>query len=291
VDVAAIRSQIPDGIRAQFGEPRGVEHLGGLSGAAVLRLNFGTCTAILKQGAPAVELHVYGRLGELFRAHHVHMPRLLASGDAGGSPWLLIEDVPEPLSPERWLADAQVVAMLRRLHHIELDPALIPPDRYRPRWDDDMTAAARSLFPGEDGVNLRAHLDRLRDRAQPLFEGKALLSGDPNPRNWAVRPNGDPVLFDWERLTLGSPALDLAITVPGFSSRADFERLALTYWGAAPATLLAARADDLVAAKAWSVVEFLSGLVSERSAIPDEMARLLVDFPDWVRGLTASMRE
>src|SRR5690606_26593513 len=94
VDVAAIRSQIPDGIRAQFGEPRGVEHLGGLSGAAVLRLNFGTCTAILKQGAPAVELHVYGRLDELFRAHNVHMPRLLASGDAGGSPWLLIEDVP-----------------------------------------------------------------------------------------------------------------------------------------------------------------------------------------------------
>lgn len=268
---------------ARFGEPCAVGRLGGLSGAPVLRLQFPTSSAILKVNASTVERHVYQRLSGLFEAHGVRIPRLLAAGDDGGTPWLLIEDVPEPLPDTNRLADRQLLGILRRLHCIALDPALLPKDRYRPRWDAEMTDAALSFFPTETRAELRERLARHRERVQPLFGEDRLLSGDPNPRNWAVRPSGELVLFDWERLTLGSPILDVAITVPGLGSRADFERTALAYWGALPAAELTARVDDLVSAKAWTVVEFLAELARRQGAVPPELAGLLEVVPEWLR--------
>jgi aminoglycoside phosphotransferase (APT) family kinase protein len=80
-----------------------------------------------------------------------------------------------------------------------------------------------------------------------------LISGDPNPMNWGILENGEPVMFDWDRFGLGTPALDLAITVPRLGSRGDYEKVAATYCGKPDDKL----AREIALAKVWTIVDIL----------------------------------
>jgi len=232
--------------RAVVGEPRRGENLGGLSGRRVVALHGDGATVVVKGPAPAAEVAVMRDLAPGLARLGVRTPRLHAVVEAEG-PWLLMEHLPDPLPQERWGADPEVLAVLRRLHAAPVEPVLALPGRYRPRWDRDLTDAATRALALDGATSDR--LDRLASRSAALFEPRGVVSGDPNPRNWRLAPDGAPVLLDLERVTVASPAVDLAILLPGLPDRRAAEAVVAGYGAAAP------RVEDVLLAKAWTVVE------------------------------------
>lgn len=228
-----------------------------MSGGAVTRLRFTDTSVIVKRASRPVETHVYTALSETFESHDITTPRLLWAEDA----WLVIEDIPHPLPRERWDADVELLAMLRRLHSLPLDQSQMPPGAYVPAWPEGLSESALALLPGQERADLEPLLERARQDTLPLFDPACPISGDPNPLNWGLRDDGALVLYDWERFTLGTPAIDLAITVPGLGDEAAFRRVAATYLksGAAPGEV-DGLARSILLAKIWSVVEFLGGV-------------------------------
>lgn len=98
------------------------------------------------------------------------------------------------------------------------------------------------------------------------------------------------MLYDWERFGRGTPALDLAISIPGLGDNASYARLAQSYaeeWREAIGTRPSPFRElsrDIGIAKVWSVVEFLSLHASDAANIPDQMIDRLVGIvPQWVR--------
>ena len=254
-----------------------------MSGGSVVRLRGSGRSVVLKHSRGGVESFVYTVARDRLNAAGIGLPRLYAAESDGDWHWLLLEDIPRPLPRERWLADAGVVGMLRRLH--ALDPAALLPDgRYRPAWPREMTAQALSLLPAESQNDLDALLEVVRERATPLFESRVPISGDPNRANWGLRDDGTLVLFDWERFTLGTAALDLAITVPGMGDAADYRAVAECYAGGAAA---AALAGEIAVAKVWSVVEFLAGCARGDTEPAFDLRPLLDAFPGWLRAVAS----
>ena len=80
-----------------------------------------------------------------------------------------------------------------------------------------------------------------------------MISGDPNPTNWSVREDGTVVLFDWERVGYGTPALDLAITVPGLGTPDDYRRVVEGYLRAGPSPELTAPQEGPVERLAYDI--------------------------------------
>ncbi|HUG14684.1 MAG TPA: aminoglycoside phosphotransferase family protein [Thermomicrobiales bacterium] len=252
---AAVR----DAARTVTGPPVEVARLGGMGGGAVWRVRSEGATVVVKRGRRSVEAHVYTTLAETFEAHGIAIPRLHLSEGS----WLVIEDIPRPLPRERWEADGELLATLRRLHSLPLDRSALPPDAFVPAWPESMSLATLSLCPEPERIDLAPLLQRARQEARPLFEPVCPISGDPNPLNWGLRDDGRLVLFDWERFTLGAPAIDLAITVPGLGAGAAYRRVATTYLGSgASPEEIDGLARSIRLAKVWSVVEFLHGVVS-----------------------------
>lgn len=252
-----------------------------MGGGAVLRLRGGGRSVILKRSRGGVEPFVYTVARERLDAAGIELPRLYAAADDDGWRWLLLEDIPHPLPRERWLADGEVVGMLRRLHALDL-AGLLPEGRYRPGWPREMTAQALSLLPAAGRDDLDALLGVARERATPLFEPRVPISGDPNPANWGLRHDGTLVLFDWERFTLGTAALDLAITVPGMGNAADYRAVAECYADDADVFALAA---EIAVAKVWSVVEFLAGCARGDTEPAFDLRPLLDAFPGWLHAV------
>lgn len=257
-------------------EPR-VARLGGLSGSVVLRASGTAGSVVVKRPGSAAEPWVYQQLAPRLREQDIALPQLHAALAAGGATWLLLEDVPHPLPRERWLADPAQLALLARLH--ATPPALLDgmPGRYLPGWDDALTDGALALLSDDSG--LVARLAVLQQEAAPLFLPRAVVSGDPNPANWGLRADGSLVLFDWERLTLAHPALDLAIALPGLPSRAD-AALAVARYAAITGTAVSTR--DLLVAKAWTCVELLAGIATSGEPHPPVVDWLVEAFPRWL---------
>ena len=69
----------------------------------------------------------------------------------------------------------------------------------------------------------------MEQASQHLFRPVCAISGDPNPVNWGLRDDGTLALFDWERFGRCSPALDLAITVPGLGDETAYRAVATSY--------------------------------------------------------------
>jgi hypothetical protein len=251
---------------ARFGRPRKVEPLVGQSQHSGWLVRFEKESRVIKlaRGGSEPEFYreVVPRSPELARL----APSLDASVDAGGVTWLVLEWIPKPLPRERWLADPNVIAALRELHELRLDLPMMT--WFVPAWTEEMSQAFLRWAPECDA----AILERVRERAQTLFEPRVWISGDPNPTNWGVRPNGSLALFDWERFGRGTAALDLAITIPGLGTREDFQRVAKEYGGESPA--------QVAWAKAWSLVEFVAQDVARES-----LTRLRPLVSDWIRTL------
>lgn len=249
-------------VEHHFGQTTAIEPLGGMSGGEVARLCFARASAIVKRSRSPVETHVYTTLSTTLEGHGISLPRLRWSGQDGDDFWLVMEDIPNPLPRERWEADAEALGMLRRLHALPLDRSWMPPGAFVPSWLEGLTEAALDLFPERERAGLEPLLERARRDALPLFEPSCPISGDPNPLNWGLRDDGSLVLYDWERFTLGTAPLDLAITVPGLGDEAAYERVAAVYLDGADRGAVEELAGSIRLAKMWSVVEFLAGVSS-----------------------------
>jgi thiamine kinase-like enzyme len=244
----------------------------GMSGRRVHRVRLESgATLIVKENVSVRESGFYRDFAPTLRAAGVITPRLEREIAVGGSRLLVLEDVSQALPRERWLADEAVIGTLARLHAFSSAPE--PQDLFRPAWTPEMNAHALTFLPSDTAGTLEA----LRLQAQALFKPRHLISGDPNPNNWGVPPDGTPVLFDWDRFGSGTAALDLAITVPGLGSSEDFALVAARYVGRPDATL----ARSIALAKLWSVLEF-SLAVKEHPEARTHLEFLSNSLPDWL---------
>lgn len=170
--------------------------------------------------------------------------------------------------------------MLRRLHTVPLQSVPNLAQYVRLRWTNDLAETLTVRLPHDLGQLL----EDLQQRHQYLFQPTCLISGDPNPTNWAVRMDGALVLFDWERFGAGTPALDLAITVPGLGDAAAYRRVATRYLEDQHVTAPSAEdalTHDIAVAKVWTVVEYLS---EGTGRYADEVFRAL---PSWLEEIRA----
>jgi aminoglycoside phosphotransferase (APT) family kinase protein len=253
---------------------------------------------IVKASAGSRESRFYHVAASALRDIGVRMPRMEFSAHVGDRSWLVLEDVPHPLPRDHWVADAEMLALLSRLHRSTFGRPLELPGMYAPEWTDGMTDAALSCFTDEVAGSLVPALAAVQRESRRLFEPWCSISGDPNPTNWGVCEDGSLVLYDWERFGAGAPALDLAITIPGLGYSAAYAAVATLYlqqWRRAETVpvpeLFATLPRDIGIAKAWSVVEFLS--LHARGGLPaaHEPVRWLVDqLPQWLCSLEWSAK-
>lgn len=246
---------------------------GGLTGRAVHRVKLENRSVVIKANVAPREAAFYRDFAPVLNVVGLRTPALEMCCESNGELWLVLEAIPEPLPDKRWLADPQVLETLRKLHEFRFDHA--PEFAFQPAWTQAMNTHALQFLP----KHLEEKLEDFRVLAQPLLEPRNLISGDPNPMNWGVLENGEPVLFDWDRFGLGTPALDLAITVPGLGSRAEYEKVATTYRGKTDAQL----ARGIALAKVWVIVDIL-GYVNE-ILIHERMQPFLESIPTWLEQL------
>jgi aminoglycoside phosphotransferase (APT) family kinase protein len=226
-----------------------IELLGGLSGRTVRAVHGEDASVVVKGPAPAPEVAVARGLRSTLGHHGVRTPTVFAVIETqGAGTWIVQEYLARPLPRERWGADAEVIGMLRALHAVPPGAVDGLPDQYRPSWDDVLTSAAAASLAADNATTDR--LQQLARRAWPLFVPRLVISADPNPLNWRIDDHDRPVLLDWERITVASPAIDLAIVLPGLPDRASVAAVRAVYGEGAPST------DEVLLAKAWSVVEF-----------------------------------
>jgi Phosphotransferase enzyme family len=263
------------------GLPRLVEPLAsGQSQAAVSRVHFASRSLILKYCERDAEYRFYTQIAPRLLAHGVGVPELCWSVTVGATCWLPLEDIPQPVPPARQLADPEMIAMLRRLHTLQLQPMPDLAQFVRPRWTDDLTQSIAAQLPHDLG-QLLAHL---QSRHQYLFQPTCPISGDPNPTNWGVRTDGKLALFDWDRFGAGTPAIDLAITIPNLGDTFAYHRVAACYFEAQAVEASSAvetRAHDIAIAKVWSVVHYLSEGTGRHTA------RVIQALPCWLEGIHA----
>ncbi|MDQ3493603.1 MAG: aminoglycoside phosphotransferase family protein [Chloroflexota bacterium] len=250
------------------------------------RVTLGSMTVVVKR-ARSAEMAFYKTVAPGVRAAGVGVPELLWSMDLGDASWIVLEDIPAPLPKERWLADPAVMVALRRLHRAELPPPPDPPGMFRPRWSDAMTDGALAALPARRRARLKPILRRLQQAAAGLFAPRVPISGDPNPTNWGLRADGTVVLYDWERSSRATAAIDLAITIPGFPAPDDYRRVAETYLGDGPdgaAGAVGELADRIAIAKVWNVVEHLSMITDGSLRASPRIQEVASSASDWLLG-------
>jgi fructosamine-3-kinase len=243
---------------------------GGLSGCTVYRVQLEDRNVIIKANVAPREAAFYQNFAPMLNAHGIRTPKLEAITESGDETWLVLEHIPAPLPDQRWLADPQVLETLRKLHEFNFDH--VPEIAFRPTWTQAMNAHVLQFLP----KHLEEKLEECRALAQPLLEPRNLISGDPHPWNWGILENGEPVLFDWDRFGFGTPALDLAITVPGFGSREEYAKVAATYRGKPDDEL----AREIALANVWRIVDIL-GMVE----VFELMRPFLGDIATWFEQL------
>lgn len=276
---------VSDYLQSEYGAPTSITPLSGLSYNRIWRVCYQTTCVILKQSLQAREATFYREAAPQFVAQGVPVPSLEWSNTIDQSEWLVLEHIPKPLPRERWLADADQLKALHRLHHGWLHIEMAATWWFQPFWDDEMTEIALSFFPRDTVQSLRPLFIDLQTRSQPLFEAKCWISGDPNPMNWGLREDDSVVLFDWERFGRGTPALDLAITMPGFPQSEQFETVAARYLHQTEPSLIEIQrfAHHIALAKAWNLVEFVYMLQTDDVSDPSRFAYLAEQLPDWLR--------
>jgi aminoglycoside phosphotransferase (APT) family kinase protein len=248
------------------------------------RVHLGTDSVIVKHTEQDREVAFYTQVEPQIPRDTVPVPHLLWADPLQAPGWLVLEDIPLPFPPERWLADAAQLTVLYQLHRVTLPDR--PADVFQPAWTEEMMHAALACFPPTTQEHLRPILTRLQQRYQSLFEPQCWISGDPNPTNWGLRHNGTLVLYDWERFGAGTAAIDLAITCPGFGDWTAFTMIAQRYLecGTHRAATAQVRelADAIAGAKAWTIVEFLSHYQQGRVDPNVEIGAIVEALPGWL---------
>lgn len=272
-----------DVVRGVVGDVQTTTQLYGLSQNRVWRVDGARHAVIVKASVDSAELRFYTQLRPQLGEHAINTPTLYGTHQTDTHCWIAIEYIPTSLPKSRWLADAEAMAQLRLLHAVTAD--VEGTGWFRPTWTDAMTEQALSHFDAAVREVILPKLAAIQQQAQSLFDPIALISGDPNPTNWGVRDFGAVVLFDWERVTQGHPALDLAITVPGLGSTNDFRRVAQTYLQSSNQEDINALAHKLALGKAWAVIDILS-TVKQRANNPQvTLDHIRALFPSWLNAL------
>jgi aminoglycoside phosphotransferase (APT) family kinase protein len=243
---------------------------------------------IVKAAPTTTEALFYQQIAPILQAQGVTTPHLLWADLTAPTTWFVLEAIPLPLPPERWQADLAVLTQLKQLHQATV-PSL-PFSPFVPSWTDDLTQAAAAQWPRTQRAQAQRKLAAFQARSQHLFANQCWISGDPNPLNWGLRANGTVVLYDWERFGRGTPALDLAITVPGLGEHHLFEQVAQQYLSAQPTehsdTTLELLVRDIAHAKVWNVVEFVA-MISRGDVTPTDRIQALIDkLPQWLEAIT-----
>lgn len=273
-------SELRTYLRETWGDPGGVTRLSGAGGPGAYRVSGQRGEVIVKCDARGREALFYQQAAPALRRQSVPIPELFWAGKQNGMHWMVLELLPAPLPRDRWVGDPQVMEALARLHVARLEKELEGLPLFRLAWTAEMTEAAVSCVPAQHRSAVRAVLLDVMEQSQGLFAPVCFISGDPNPTNWGLRSDGSVALFDWERFGCGSPAIDVAITMPGLPTEdGELERRVaaayLTVRDRIVGTRAGAEAVHLGAevwaggkpsvdgimirrAKLWTVVEFLS---------------------------------
>lgn len=285
---------VHDAITGLSGKPVSVHSLtGGQSQANVWRVRFAHQSVIVKRTKQPRERLFYTTIAPLLREVNIPIPQLEWTGVVDDDYWLVLEDVPAPLPRTRWQADPEVIAVLRQLHQSSLSVQSEASPFFCPTWTDELTRDALLCFPEASANQLSPLLQELQQTHQYLFAPHCWISGDPNPTNWGVRQDGTVVLYDWERFGRGTPAIDLAITVPGLGEIATFRAVADRYLSQQtdfPLQAVPSRTalmHDIVVAKIWSVTEYLSTYNRDTLAHSTTIDVLVQQFPTWLERMLA----
>lgn len=136
---------------------------------------------------------------------------------------------------------------------------------YMPKWDHRLTESVLALYPDKTGYQLQPLLIKAQEDSHQLFRPYCCINADTNPTNWGVRKDGSVALFDWERISCGSPVIDLSIIMPGLGTKDNSLELSiakkyLIMWSKAGLYFPFSEWElfqQIKLAKVWSVVELL----------------------------------
>lgn len=296
---------LTDDLQRRFGRILHTRHLSGVAGAdnGCTLVNFDGTSLIVKTSSSPREQSFYVHHADALRSAGVDVPHLIQSGtDEQGNYFIVIEHILRALPKEQWRHNSHQVEMLSRLHRATWGSAQSHiADPFRPRWTSDMTEHvldwfARSLHSTE----IRQQLLDAQTLWETLNFNQCCISGDPNPTNWCQRYDGSLVLVDWERFGYGTPAIDLAILLPGLGSDDGSAEawLAGEYIAHWRQTELADVMDDnqlaaeIRLAKLWTVVEFVSNATMSRSKrdYPQETVTYMIGhLPEFLQMVTSEV--
>ena len=113
--------------------------------------------------------------------------------------------------------------------------------------------------------------------------------GRSQPAQLGFRADGSPVLFDWELFGPGTPAIDLAIVIPGLGNAGQYAAVAESYvalWSQPSDRLpwtVEQLARDIALAKVASVVRLLAAHADGAARVGEALVTWLVDqAPAWL---------
>lgn len=174
------------------------------------------------------EAYFYRHLSQHLQYQGPSAPEVLGWQDDA----VLLEWIPHPVAADQTLS-VDLLTPLARLHAQSI---AVPDDcLFRFNWTPAQLQSALVHFPAEQRAAMRHELTPYYDDVvEALLAPQVLVSGDSNHGNWGRRDNGEPVLFDWERLGRGSPAIDLAPLIPGLSDAAVVTQYVQLYRSAWP---------------------------------------------------------
>lgn len=239
-------------------------------GAARVRLGlFQGTECIEKRAVSTVEFHFYRHVAPAFRASGIAVPELLASDDVTRT--LTLEYIPHSLTQPELAERHDVVSTISRIHQHPINPGWTVK---RHAWFSQNTESAlEQLKLSAESAAIFREVEKL---SGCLFSPETLISGDTNAGNWGVREQGDVVLYDWERFSTGSPAIDLAPLIKGMGDTADFIHIANRYQSISPFPETTALAQKIAICKLWVVTEVID--ILSRNNKPD-----LNNYLDWYR--------
>lgn len=190
-----------------LGKPKKQDNLFGMGLGRAYEVEFQDFAAIVKVSPSKKEKEFYEFLAPRLNLAGVDTPILYWSTSISDNNLIVLEKINSTLPKERWRADEQVLQFLAKMHELKipLTEMKLNPDV----WTQQMNVSCRKFFKPSDQDFVFDLFEGLRNQYQHLFEPSHLVSGDPSGRNWGVRENGDLVLFDWERVGVGTSTLDL----------------------------------------------------------------------------------
>ena len=275
----SLPSQVEQLAAAICGPALQLESLHGLSNAAIVRYRGDRGVLVVKRTNPR-ESWFYRDIRPILLERGIRTPACRFNLVVGDDVWLGLEDIGARYPIAAFPDDDSLLRLLALLH---ATPLRFAPLHSVIPWTRELNHRVAGQFSMRCDV-VEALLERCR--SIPRCED-CLVWGDANPHNWAIAQDASPVLLDWQRWGWGTRAFDLATLTPGLGDRASARRVADQYRAACAAVEVDAPppellADDILRAKAWSVVELLAEPSVPGSVVTAEQDALRPLFDDWL---------